>query len=883
MKKTASSSKNAFQYLFPPLAVAVILLITFASGGFYPFGEKSVAWSDMSQQSIPLLSVFRSALLGESSLFFSFSQAGGVGIFPALCFFVLSPFSLISIFFDTSELIFCANIMLLLKLSAAAFTAAIFFRRFWPGLMPLLSSALSIMYAMCGFALMYYQTLTWMDTLILFPVLIVAFSRLACEKRPLAFILLLASMMITGFYMSIMVVIFLLLFSPIYIFLFIEKKDRPRAAALFSLSGVTAALLASPVLIPSLLEYLDSARTAGAFSKVIRTHGTGNLFTKLPLLLCAAIVLPLFVWYLIEGRSSSGRKRRYLLFALSALMLAPFFAERVNLMWHLGSYQAYPCRFSYITSLIMLSVCAEALFVSETSDTAGTSTPKKASQIGYSLSCLLPMAAALLYCRFLLTKHLSELSKYSRSLWGDQNSLMWIVCSFAVFAVCYLIYFAFRRNRRISLTLFSCAVLLLAVAEASFNSIVYLGNIQGANGKWLNACAITGSIESPEPDDFFRTKTRSKLFDVNWLAAMGQNSLGHYTSLTGEDYLFSLKRLGYSGYWMEIGSHGSSDFIDGLLCTRYVIEDDGSVTEVTAPFGLGAVMSKKPSAELPTLPRPEIQNMIYDEVFSDGTLMTEYPFADPDDVSVSKNGASVTLSPDEKEGHISFSIDVSGRQYLYFDCFNLPSNRLTEAINGSLAVTVNDVPITDDYPSKKLNGMLLLGEFEDEHVEIALTLKKKITVRSFGVWGMDVASLEGNARQISSGVLTTGKASMHGSVTAEKDSWLLVQIPYDDGFTATVNGKRTEISRAYGTFMAIPLDGGENEISFSYFPRGMKTGLAMLALGLALTLLLASSIFRRLLASERLLTRLAVRCISVLCLICSAAVFLGVYAVCWFM
>ena len=77
-------------YILPPVTVMEVLLFVFWRGGFYPFGEKSIAWCDMSQQTVPMLAALRSALRGESSLLYSFSQAGGVGIFPAICFFVLS-------------------------------------------------------------------------------------------------------------------------------------------------------------------------------------------------------------------------------------------------------------------------------------------------------------------------------------------------------------------------------------------------------------------------------------------------------------------------------------------------------------------------------------------------------------------------------------------------------------------------------------------------------------------------------------------------------------------------------------------------------------------------------------------------------------------------
>ena len=871
-------------YILPPVTVMAVLLFVFWRGGFYPFGEKSIAWCDMSQQTVPMLAALRSALRGESSLLYSFSQAGGVGIFPAICFFVLSPFSLISLLYEPEGLMLAANVIVLVKLTAAAVAAAVFFRCFWPRLGLLCRSALSVMYALCGFSLMYFQTLTWLDTLILFPLLIVAFRRLASGHKPLAFTLLLASLMTTGFYMSIMVIIFLMIFSLMWLFCFTKPEEHARVAADFALSGVCAALLASPVLITALREYLDSARSEGVLEQLAKESGTGDLPTKLPLLMCAAAVLPLGVWYLTEGRHLSGGRRYGFLTGLAAVMLVPFFAERINLMWHFGSYQAFPCRFAYITVLILLSVCAETLCISDDKRSLPAGKEKARGRFARGVSVLSAFAvpvAALCTGAYLIRSHLKEMSKFSRSLWGNKDSFYWLGIAFLVFALCYLLIFALRRNRGISRRLFGGVFALLAVIECGFNGTVYLGNISGAQQRWSDAFAAVSQIDESS-GDYYRVKTRSKLFDVNWPAAFGQNSLGHYTSLTGEDYLFSLKRLGYSGYWMEIGSHGSSDFVDGLLCHRYVIEDDRSLSSPECFFGLGVLMDGKPSEQLPDEARPEIQNRIFNEIVSGGRLFEQYKPVFTDGVELSEADGRTLLRLDTDEGIIQYTISVGERTRLYFDCFDALSTKLTEPINNSVSVTVNGCELCGKYPTKTLNGMLLLGEFENETVDITLRVKKSVRLRSFGVWGMDCGLLEAECGGIVSGVLSAGKSSLNGSFTAEKDGWLLIQIPFDGGFAASVNGEKAELSRAYGTFMALPVSAGENDISIRFFPRGMAAGLILFAAGAALTALFCSRFGRGFANAKGSFIQFLQNAVYVVYLAAAAFVFLAVYLLCWF-
>ncbi|MBQ3049637.1 MAG: YfhO family protein [Oscillospiraceae bacterium] len=841
------NQKHFAKYIIPPVMTSAVILFCFSLFSQYPFGDKTVVWCDLKQQSVPLLAIFREAFLGESSLFYSFSQAGGTGIFPALCFFVFSPFSLISLLFKPSELMLAANIILIVKLAAAAFCASIFFNSFFPKLSLLQSSSLSVMYSLCGFSLQYFQTLTWLDTFMFFPLLAVALKKLLNERRPLPFVLLLAYTMITGFYLSVMLVIFLVLAVFFYLLIYFPKKERGAAAALFTFSGVTSALLASPVLIPCFKAYLNSARSSGFVASISKYSGVGPIYTKLPLIMCAAVVLPLIFFYFFElGKRSQPQKRRFLL-VLLLLMLLPFFVEKTNAIWHMGSYQAFPCRFAYITSLILLSISAESLSVMNEQPNRHAS-PSSNVIFSRIFSKILPVVLPLVLTAFsvyfsikLYTGKKQELTLFSRALWGNEKSFLWLLAAFVVFALIWSILLVSYRSSLISKRMFSLFFAVICVVECSFNSAVYLGNIKGGEASWNKAFELSEKLEASYTNDdteYFRVKTQSKLFDVNWLAAMGCNSLGHYTSLTDENYLYSMKELGYSGYWMEIGSHGSSFFMDSLLCHKYTVSDLYSVYKNENYIGLGVFTQEQPSPALSTeLSRPEIQNKLYAELTdSNDRLFTEYlpsSHRGCEIVYPESEASKYTLTLTQKDAKLYYTIDVTGHQSLYFDCFDIPSNKLTEKINDSFSVTVNGAQISASYPTQSQNGMLFLGEFEDETVKIELKLLKNVSVKSFGVFGLDMALLGDIEQNLVSGTLTTEKSSISGSFTAEENGWLLIQIPFDEGFTAMVNGEPADISRALGTFMAVPVSAGENTVSLCYFPSGMKLAIILFAIGCA--------------------------------------------------
>ena len=76
-------------------------------------------------------------------------------------------------------------------------------------------------------------------------------------------------------------------------------------------------------------------------------------------------------------------------------------------------------------------------------------------------------------------------------------------------------------------------------------------------------------------------------------------------------------------------------------------------------------------------------------------------------------------------------------------------------------------------------------------------------------------------------------SGFHAEITLKKDDLVFFSVPYDDGFTACVNGKETEVIRVDEGLMAVLAPAGENTIDFVYQADGYslasKVSLAALA------------------------------------------------------
>ena len=70
--------------------------------------------------------------------------------------------------------------------------------------------------------------------------------------------------------------------------------------------------------------------------------------------------------------------------------------------------------------------------------------------------------------------------------------------------------------------------------------------------------------------------------------------------------------------------------------------------------------------------------------------------------------------------------------------------------------------------------------------------------------------------------------------TAKEGQALFLPVTYDKGWTATVNGEKTEVFRTAGTFLSLSLKEGENQIVLRYTPPGLRAGLLLMGIGLLL-------------------------------------------------
>ena len=827
--------------LLSPLLTGGVLLLAYALFGLYPFGEQSIAWCDMNQQVIPLMAEFRSVLLGNGSMFLS-GGAGGVNFWGIFFFFLASPFSLLSVFCPLSGLPWLMNWMVLWKMMVCAGTASLFFRRVSGQQEKVLPALLGLAYAFSGYAMFYYQNIVWLDMMALFPLLLLSLLSLEKSRKILPFILAFSGMLAVNYYLSYMAVIFLLLGYGLYQFFCGSQQRRGDRILLLGCGAVLSLLMTAVIWLPSLLEVLTSARGEGLFQSLSAGSLRAEIFTTLPVIMTSALPFAALL-FLRKKELKTG------VFTAAAWMCLLFFiamtVRPINKMWHTGSYQGFPVRYGYMAALLLLFLAWRILRSAEPDRF-----PRRSAKLPAAVT-LIAAAGLVAFQLFLLANCSETLSAYTSTLWGDRDSFLLLLAALAVGAAAYAVWFWAYRGGMLTRRLSLCLLALLIGGECIFNSGVYMGTVGTSHETYQNAVQLAGKI--PE-EGFYRVKTQRKYFDVNLFSAMGYESLSHYTSLTPETTLVSQRRLGYSGYWMEVNSNGGTAFADALLGNRYEIvprselgaeELSSADTVYCGPvFAIKRLTYRLPDAvvtdaepgfleDLPAGSRAEIQGAVAESLFPDSEGL--FTIFQPDSLE------GVTLSDGSyylkgaSSGFLPWNQRLDRDMLLYFDCASPPSNALNEQMNKSCKVSVNGRVIRDQYPTQSDNGILNLGEFEaGDIVRVTVELSKNIQPESFEVFGVDTGLLETLCQNANGGEIQGDGGRRTIVCTAEEGQSLFVPFSYDTGWKAVVNGKEVPISRAAGNYLSLPLEAGENIVELSYTPPGFTAGLWISIGGLVL-------------------------------------------------
>ena len=157
---------NILNYALP---IALLCVLAYVAN-VYPFGSESFLTEDLKYQYIDFFTWFRGVLLGEHSIFYSFSQSLGANTWGLYSYYLASPFNLLIAIFPEDKLTLCVFVIVAAKLGLIQVAATWYcMKRF--KLSFFLAVFVSFGYTWSAWTITNLRNPMWLDGLYLLPVM----------------------------------------------------------------------------------------------------------------------------------------------------------------------------------------------------------------------------------------------------------------------------------------------------------------------------------------------------------------------------------------------------------------------------------------------------------------------------------------------------------------------------------------------------------------------------------------------------------------------------------------------------------------------------------------------------------------------------------------
>lgn len=782
-----STLKNvAFYAACFTFSIALFVALAIA-GHVYPFGDNSFLTNDLKYQYIDFFAWFRRVLLGEANLRYSFSQGLGMNTWGLYSYYLASPFNLLCVLFPADKLTLFVFVITALKLGCVHISSAWYVQKRF-GLSKSVAFLLSASFTFCSWTVSNLRNPLWIDCLILLPICAYGCYELIREQRMARLVIATALNVMFCWYTAYISILFLCIFVLVEFVDYVAEQgfnwklmlDR---ALRFAGAIVLGLLLSAWTFLPTILA-MSKGGPVLALGSLLKTSlkslirgflpGMWVNNDSTPQFYCGVIMMLLAVSLLLNRRISI--KTRIATLVTAVILIASSVLSPLEYIWcGMRVPNGFYSRTAFLLSFFTLWAAGYAL---------QTLKDRPKARRAYRPTVVLPLLA--------LT-----------------------------------------------------AIELFANAHVMWNQL-YTGYSEDANSSYVAAASSTiKPIQDEDSTPFYRidrTTTRADSAALNEGLALGYNQLSSYSSANSPQAIALLNSLGYSSVG-EFSTRYAEPIlaVDALLGVKYAIVDlaPAGYAATSEPADATSAVYKNPyTLSVGIVASKDIQN---------STLEGENPFEKQNDLYSKIVGRKVDLytkidatktADNQNSKQWSVTVPAGSIGYLYI-------NR--DASAGSywpIALTIDQRTINNEAWrfDNNIRQIAYASDAPSQHT-VSIEVAEGYTDMPQGnepvFYALNLEAFkqiidELKASEFVPTVFEDGK--VEGEYTAENDCNLLLSVPYDDGWSVTINGAAAELMPAANKGMScLSVQKGANRILMTYKTPGALAGLAVsLATGASL-------------------------------------------------
>lgn len=855
--------KNRYVFLTTVLATACIAVI-YVIFSVFPFGSITVMRMDLYHQYGPLFAELYDRIVEHKSLLYSWITGGGSSFLGNYLNYLSSPLSFLIFLFDKEDISYAITFIVALKCILSATSFSYYLKKSFNKDNYFLS-AFGILYAFSAYFLAYYWNVMWLDAMIMLPLIALGIEKIFKTGDIKLYTVSLVILFFANYYMGYMCCIFAVLYffvcfintysndgklneNAVY-----EKKYSTKAlmnnvfinrGVKFAFASIIAALICAITLVPVFMILKNSSATSGTFPQTFKSYfdlldlitshfallettirsSGDNVLPNIYTGILTFILLPLF---LVNNKIKLKEKATYVV--LIIFFVFCFNNNCAEYIWHAFHFpNDLPYRYSYMYSFIIAVMGYKTIL-----NFKGI----KVKDIAYTG---LAIISFVIICQKFLTNKMTNSTIYATIIFVT----LW--CGFL-----FLL-----KNKNAQKKTVSFVLVTFILCETIISSIVGLPLNQDNKNYKENYKTYTDAINYIDNKDsgFYRTE----LCYLNTRmdpAYYGYNGISVFSSMAYESYSQLQSSLGMQSNKVNSYTYNTQTPVYNMMFNiKYLIQTDVSLAPssnlykkiYTTSDKKSNVYESKYNLPIAYCVNSKIDDWVTDEgnpfeIQSDFVKLAtgysnvfkpvEYNSTDFDGVSgddVTENGTYWLEKSDSSSNYgtetVSLSPTIDGNLYLYVKSSDLKT------------ITVNSEKVSDITQSMEDAYILDLG-YHNKGDEVLVSLdaskmESESTSFDFYCYTADDTvvknmynSLAGNSLNVESYSDTTIK----GTVNAKENCYLYSSIPYDDGWSVYVDGKKAETFEIGGTLLAIELTPGQHRIEYKYFPVGFLYGIIISA------------------------------------------------------
>ena len=842
--------------------VGIFVFIFMAFKGVAPFGNYSFANTDCFHQMMPLLAVLQDKLKNGESLLYYWNSGGGGEFLSSYFYYIASPINLLVVFFDKSNLnsfisltiairiVFCSGTFGLFVSKCSLFSEKTENDNVW------FDVVLSCAYALSNYICAYMYEIMWLDSLVVFPLILLGYDIFVRKNDPLLYVVSLAYSLYCNYYISYMICAFLVLWFIV---------DRHESFKRFLKNGfrfaIASILAAGIAAVPLIVSFNSLQKTASSSEDIIRHEWFGNIFNVIRQqfvfsntiitsyndydanIYCGFFILILCIFYVFIKQINIGEKIKRL--ALIVLLLISMNESLLNFAWHgMHKQHGVPNRFSFLLVVLLLVTAKEAY--------DNLHDDGKTFIVGLSLAWILPF-----------------LSYFFVDFNSIFSSLTILVASYVLVLVysigLFTIYWGLKNKSKIGRYVFS----IVCIIELLLNAFISLGSnllkTDDIKVFFDSMESVYSYYDSQDKSKFYRSDRSDGMTD-NENAYYGMNGLAVFNSTVNRRVPDFLMSMGHHTWKNRVKYTQTTEFINDLMGIKYIYSINGVTSYEGNPnydkiYDDGVIAYKNNNAlPLCFLVNSDILNykQVSEEKMSEninsfaaqmnncGDIITEIiPQYELNYSGCSlkySKGNEIEFEYSENKGErknidIDFSIEEEGEYYIDIREYN--EDYITLELDGNI---INEgIWLTNGF--NRL-GNLHLGEIV--HINISdnegnsYQKNNETAIVKIFVYRVNHDNLNKyveNNIKYGMNIQEASDSSVTGIIKSTDDKVLFTSIPYDENWHVYVDN--TEINKCCiaDTFLGVPLTDGEHEVMFKYISKELDIGLFISVISLFLAVI----------------------------------------------